>query len=220
VKECAKLWCGDAVKYALHVKGMETVATDPRGQPSWGLGYATSSRGACHMRAYGNFEYGGMSDEGMMKIAGTTSIADRYSLEGKGKAVAYLEDMHAFGDSLGTCKFMTRAELGFPEALIDVLNTATGLNLSPEELYTVGERIYNLERISNLQRGLTPADDTLPDRYLNEPVSQGPAQGKVCELQPMMEEYYFAREWDPENGYPSQNKLTQIKLDKFGQDVN
>jgi len=213
VKKCALALGGDAEKYALHVKGLETVATDPRGQPSWGLGYATSNRGACHMRAYSNFEYGGLSNDGMLRIAGTTKIKERFGIEGKGRAVAFLENMHAFGDSLGLCRFMTRAELGFPEVLAPLFRTATGIMVTPEELYKVGERIINLERLSNLRIGLTPLDDTLPERYLKEPVPEGPAKGRVCELAPMIAEYYEARDWDPTNGYPSSKKIAELELE-------
>ncbi len=159
VRACAQEWGADAARYALHVKGWRLWQPIRAGQPSWGLGYATSSRGACHMRAYGNFEYGCMDDASMIRISGTTAIGERFGTTGKGNAGAFLEDMHAFGDSLGTCKFMTRADLGYPEALIGVLNSATGANYSADSLYNVGESISNLERIANLQRGITPADE-------------------------------------------------------------
>jgi len=213
VKKCAQAMGRDAEKYALHVKGLETVATDPRGQPSWGLGYATSNRGACHMRAYSNFEYGGLNSDSMLRISGTTKIKERFGIEGKGRAVAFLENMRAFGDSLGLCSFMTRAELGFPEALTNLFGTASGIMMTPEELYRVGERIINLERLSNLHNGLTPSDDTLPERYLKEPVPEGPAKGRVCELAPMLAEYYKARDWDPTNGYPSSKKIAELELE-------
>lgn len=213
VRACAARWGTETVPYALHVKGMETVATDPRGQPSWGLQYATSSRGADHMRAYSNFEYNGLSDSDMLRIAGTTKIAERFGTEGKGRAVAYLEDMHAYGDALGVCRFMTRGEIGFPEVLAPLYQTATGIPISTEQLLNVGERITNLERLSNLRDGITPADDTLPGRYLKEPVPDGPAKGRICDLQPMLDEYYQARDWDMVSGYPSQAKLEQLGLE-------
>ncbi len=225
VRICAQEWGEEAQKYAFHVKGMETVGTDPRGQPSWGLGYATSSRGACHMRAYANYEsginnvHGAMDDTTMIRISGTTEIGKRFSTTGKGKAGAFLEDMNAFGDSLGICKLMSRAELGLPESLVDVLNSATGAEYDPNSLYKVGERISNLERIANLQRGITPADDTLPDRYLKEPVSEGPAKGQICDLEPMLKEYYETRDWSRIDGYPSAEKLHEVKLNKQGDDI-
>lgn len=212
VKRCAEKWGKGAERFALHVKGMETTATDPRGQPSWGLGYATSSRGACHMRAYANFEYSGMTDEEMLRISDTTKIRERFEYEGKGKAVAYLENLRAIGDSIGVCHLMTRAELGFQEVLAPLYESATGINMSPENLYKAGERICNLERLSNLRFGLTPADDTLPNRYLQEPVPDGPAKGHVFPLKPMLKEYYQARDWDQVTGYPSDAKLQSLNL--------
>ena len=91
--------------------------------------------------------------------------------------------------------------------LAPLYEAATGIAISAEQLLLTGERITNLERLSNLRDGITPADDTLPNRYLNEPVPDGPAKGRVCELQPMLDEYYQARDWNKENGYPSKARL-------------
>ncbi len=213
VRACAQRWGKDAPRYALHVKGMEVVGTDPRGIPAWGLGYATSTRGACHMRAYSNFEYGGMSDEEMVRISGTTAIGDTHGWEGKGRAVAYLENVRAYGDSLELCHLLTRAELGFPEKLVGLFEAATGRYLEPEALMRIGERIYNLEHLFNLREGSTPADDRLPQRFQEEPMPEGPAKGQVCRLEPMLEEYYTARDWDRRTGYPSVAKLRELGLD-------
>jgi aldehyde:ferredoxin oxidoreductase len=212
VRKCALQWGHGAEAYALHVKGLETTATDPRGQPSWGLGYATSSRGACHMRAYGNYEYKGMNEQEMLKISGTTKIKERYSAEGKGRAGVYLENLRAIGDAVGMCHLLTRAELGFQEVLAPLYQAATGIDMSPDDLFIVGERINNLERLANLHYGITPQDDTLPKRYLEEPASSGPNQGFVCPLTPMLQEYYQARDWDPLTGIPSRQKLAELGL--------
>jgi aldehyde:ferredoxin oxidoreductase len=212
VRLCAQRWGRGTEAYALHVKGMEVVGTDPRGYPAWGLGYATSSRGACHMRAYSVFEYGGMTDDEMVRIAGTTKIGQRFSWRGKGRAVAYLENMRCVGDSLGLCDFLTRSTFGFPEEQVGLLAAVTGTEYSPEELRLVGERIYTTERLFNLREGLTPADDTLPDRFLEEPLEDGPSAGYLCPLEPMLQEYYTARDWDRETGYPSRAKLAELGL--------
>lgn len=213
VRSCCQDWQQGSDNFALHVKGLETVATDPRGLPAWGLGYAISSRGACHMRAYSNFEYGGLSDDEMIRIAGTTEIKERYNTIGKGKAVAYLENMRAFGDALGLCHILTRGELGFQEILSELVVSATGIKIDADDLFLAGERIVNIERLFNLYNGLMPSDDTLPKRYTHEPVPDGPARGMVCDLKPMVEEYYKARDWDMESGYPKSQKLEQLGLD-------
>jgi len=212
VRTCAQRWGRGAERYAFHVKGMEIVGTDPRGYPAWGLGYATSTRGACHMRAYSVFEYGGMTEEEMMRIAGTTEIGKRLGWKGKGKAVAYLEGMRAVGDSLELCDFLTRATFGFPEEQVGLIKAVTGRDCTPEELRLAGERIYNLERLYNLREGSVATDDTLPERFLKEPLIEGASKGHLCPLEQMLEEYYEAREWDRETGYPSAAKLKELGL--------
>jgi aldehyde:ferredoxin oxidoreductase len=76
----------------------------------------------------------------------------------------------------------------------------------------VGERVWNLERLYNLREGFTSADDTLPDRLLNEPIAEGPSAGFVNKLPPMLEEYYQFRGWD-ENGVPKAEKLAELDLE-------
>lgn len=215
IRYCSERWGEETKEFALHVKGLETVATDPRGLPSWGLGYAVASRGACHMRAYSVFEQNGLSEEEMREMAGTTKIGDIDAVEGKGTAVAYSENMRAYGDAIGLCHFLTKGELGFPGILSDLYSSATGIEMSPDELLQVGERILNMERIFNLRNGLLPADDTLPERYLKEPVIDGPAKGRVCNLEPMLEEYYHSRGWDRVDGYPIPEKIAQLGLGEF-----
>ncbi|MGQ9494566.1 MAG: aldehyde ferredoxin oxidoreductase family protein [Anaerolineae bacterium] len=212
VRICAKSWGHDAEKYAFHVKGMEVVGTDPRGYPAWGLGYATSTRGACHMRAYSVFEYGGMTDQEMLRIAGTTSIGRRLSWESKGRAVAYLEDLRCVGDSLELCHFLTRGTFGFPEEQVGLIVAATGQEYSPDELKRVGERIYNVERLFNLREGITPAEDTLPERFLKEPLPNGPSKGYLFPLDKMLDEYYATRGWDRQSGYPTPAKRQELGL--------
>ena len=77
-----------------------------------------------------------------------------------------------------------------------------------------GERIIQLERLFNLREGLTPADDTLPKRLLQEPVPDGPGQGQVVPLVPLLEQYYQVRGWDLNSGRPSAEKLESLGLKK------
>jgi len=212
VQRCAQRWGSGAEEYAFHVKGLELVGTDPRGYHAWGLGYATSSRGACHMRAYSTFEYDQMTEQEMIQIAGMTAIQDRFGREGKGRAVAYLEDMRCVGDSLEMCHWLTRATFGLPQEQVSLLYAATGREIAPEELKRIGERLYNVEHLFNLREGVTPADDTLPKRFLQEPIPEGPSKDQVCPLEPMLEEYYAARDWNRETGYPSPDKRRELRI--------
>jgi aldehyde:ferredoxin oxidoreductase len=75
-----------------------------------------------------------------------------------------------------------------------------------------GERIINLERLFNIREGLSIKDDTLPRRFLEEPLPEGPSKGHICELQPMMRDYYRLRKWDSNTGRPHVSKLKELGI--------
>jgi aldehyde:ferredoxin oxidoreductase len=213
-RACSRLWGKGSDYFRSDSKGLEPPATDPRAYPSWALGYATSSRGACHMRAYSVCEFGGVNEEQADRIGVDLEVNERLAWQGKARAVAFFEDLRAMGDSLTNCRFVARNELAFPEWQVGILNAVTGRNFTVVGLYLVGERISNLERLFNLREGLTPEDDTLPKRYLEEPLTEGASAGCVVPLEEMLVEYYEARDWDRGTGYPSEAKLKQLGLDK------
>jgi aldehyde:ferredoxin oxidoreductase len=213
VKALSEEWGEESKSFAFHVKGMETTDADPRVFPTWGLMYAVSSRGADHCRALCFAEMGGMPEDVLKKIAGTAEPADPNGIKGKGKVVAYCEDMRALADSLELCKFATQGHLGYPENLTDPFYYVTGLKWSAEELRLAGERIVQLERLFNLREGLVPGDDTLPQRFLSEPVPDGPGKGRVVRLGPMLEEYYQTRGWDQETGQLLPERLKTLGLE-------
>jgi aldehyde:ferredoxin oxidoreductase len=103
--------------------------------------------------------------------------------------------------------------LGAP-AIAAEISGACGIEYSGDDIVTVGERIYNLERLYNLSVGFTKADDTLPDRMLNDPIKSGPMKGNVSRLPEMLPHYYEARGWD-ENGVPTPEKLETLGLREF-----
>jgi aldehyde:ferredoxin oxidoreductase len=188
-----------APELSMSVKGLEMPAYDPRGMQGQGLLYATSNRGACHMR--GNMV--------KLEVLGLPKLIDRFQVQGKSSYVILHQNAAATIDSLGICKFanMAVAEEYFARAL----SAVTGLDFSTGDLIRAGERIWNLERLYNLREGFSAADDTLPPRLLEEPVADGPSQGWVSHLAPMLTEYYRARGWD-EQGVPTQKKLEELEL--------
>ncbi len=211
-RKAAEYFGGGSERFALQVKNLEISTVDPRIMPAWALGYAVASRGADHMRAYPVWEWGVVDEELLLKIGGTTAIKDRLSLEGKGRGVAYSEDARAITDSLQMCKTFTRLRVGMVETILGLLNAVTGEEWTESGLMKIGERINNLERLFNLREGLVPADDTLPWRMLHEPLPDGPSKGMVVNLGPMLEEYYLARGWDRQTGYPSPEKMQELGL--------
>jgi aldehyde:ferredoxin oxidoreductase len=184
---------------AMHVKGLEMPAYDPRGMHGQGLAYATSNRGACHLR--GNM----LGPE----ILGIPKLVDRFETVGKSSILLNLQHLSAVFDSASICKF---AGLAFgEEVLARLLSAATGEALAAQDLLILGERIWNLERLWNNAAGFTRADDTLPARILQEPLADGPSADRTFDLDPMLDEYYRARGWDVE-GVPSSAKVAALGL--------
>jgi aldehyde:ferredoxin oxidoreductase len=162
-----------------------------------GLGYATSNRGACHLRGYV-----------AAAELGVVPGVDPLEWRGKGELVKTFQDLHAFGDSLDLCKFSAFAQ-GAEEYAAQYA-AALDVNFSAEDALAAGDRIYNLERHYNNLAGFGAGSDTLPERFLNEPSTLGGSKGHVSELAPMLEEYYAARGWD--EGVVPESKLRELGI--------
>ena len=168
---------------SMTVKGQEFPAYDPRAIQGMGLTYATSNRGACHLRSYT------VSSE----ILGIPEKTDPLVTEGKAGLVKAFQDVTAAWDSTGLCLFTSFA--WSLENVAPQLDAACEGEWTADRLMETGERIWNLEREFNNRAGMTSADDTLPKRLLEEAAKTGPAEGKVCGLDEMLPEYYEMRGW-------------------------
>ena len=211
-QQAARHFGGGSEKFALQVKNLEISTVDPRVFPAWALGYAVASRGADHMRAFPTWEFGGDSEADLLKIVGTPVLGDRSSTVNKGRGVAFSEDIRAVTDCLQMCKTFSARKIGMPETTLGLLNAVTGRDWSEAQLLQIGERINNLERLFNLRHGLKPSDDSLPARVLEEPLPDGASQGRVVDLEPLLDDYYRCRDWRRDTGYPSPEKLEQLGL--------
>jgi aldehyde:ferredoxin oxidoreductase len=184
---------------SMTVKGQEFPAYDPRGIQGMGLTYATSNRGACHLRSY----------TVASEVLGIPIKTDPLVTDGKAGLVKAFQDATAVFDSAGICVFTS-----FAWTLADVapqLQAACEGDWSLDNLNTVGERVWNLERQFNLAAGFTAKDDTLPKRLLTEAAKTGPAKGLVSGLGKMMPEYYEVRGWDTA-GRPKPETLARLGL--------
>ena len=180
----------------MHVKGQGLPAYDPRGMKGMGVAYATSNRGACHLRAYTP-----ASETGVIPLRTKPK-----EWKGKGDLCKLLQDLHAFSDSMDLCKFSAFA-MG-AEEYAQQYAAMCGVDFTVDDVLKTGERIYNLERHYNNLAGFGEGSDTLPERYLNEPSTMGGSEGEVCELPEMLDEYYTARGWT--NGVVPQEKLDEL----------
>ena len=197
---CAKYGHPDL---SMTVKGQEFPAYDPRGIQGMGLTYATSNRGACHLRSYT------VSSE----VLGIPEKTDPLVTDGKPELVKVFQDATAAVDSTGLCVFTT-----FAWTLEDIapqLDAACEGGWTAKKLMEVGERIWNMERDFNLAAGLTGKDDTLPKRMLKEAAKTGPAAGKVNGLEQMLPHYFEIRGWT-KDGVPTPETRTRLGLNPQG----
>lgn len=184
---------------SMTVKGQEFPAYDARGIQGMGLTYATSNRGACHLRSYT------VSSE----ILGIPEKTDPLATEGKPALVKAFQDATAAVDSTGLCVFTT-----FAWTLNDIapqVDAACEGEWSPDYMMECGERIWNMERMFNNRAGFTAKDDNLPPRIVKEAAKTGPATGLVNGLETMLPEYYQLRGWTAD-GVPTNETLSRLTL--------
>ncbi len=205
VKKASEVVGRGSERYALHVKGVEVPYHDPRLWKSMGLVYATSNRGACHLQ--------GMTyhvDRGALKLP-------EYGIEGppktsaeRVKAVIVTQNLCAFLDSAGLCKFGTLGVVDF-DFVAKVWSAATGIELDKYGVLRAGERIWYMARFLNYTLGLTNHDDALPARFIEEPVKEGPGAGSVCDDFAVMLELFY-RERGLESSENFVKKLAETGL--------
>lgn len=197
-------------EFSMSVKGQELAGYDPRGGQGMGLAYATSTRGADHMRS----QFEDIDPLGMIyPEIGVENPTDRFATEGKAALVIKMEHDKAAIDSMGICAFASGYKIGI-QAVVKELEAITGVSYGFDGWMKVGERVYNVEKVFNLRAGFTAADDTLPKRILEEPLPEGPSKGYVCKLAEMLPDYYKLRGWDDE-GRPMEAKLRELGLAEF-----
>lgn len=188
---------------AMTVKGQGIPAYDPRCMKGMAIGYATSTRGADHLRAY----------TPAAELLGVPEKVDPYEWEGKGELCATFQDLHAISDSFDICKFNAFAE-GIEEYVLQ-FNGMTGFDFSEDELMECGERIYNLEQYYNNLNGFDGSDDTLPGRFVKGHEDAIPAQGgevgQLAELDKLKAEYYDTRGWV--DGVVPDEKLEELGIE-------
>jgi len=206
VKAAAERIGGDAWKYAIHIKGLEIPGYDVRGAKAHGLSMATAFTGADHNKGYAFQEIFGIP---------VPYEVDRFAVEGKGKLTQINQDMRIVTtDCAPMCAFLM--DMAVPDICLentaDLVNAVSGLNFTPEEVNTVGERLNNLAKAYNMREGFTRKDDTFPHRILTEPIKGGASKGHYIpqeDLDLMLDEYYEARGWT------SEGKLTAEKLENL-----
>jgi len=206
--------------YNIQIKGMSNLHSDERPTPSLALGIATATRGADHLRSRPAIDLYYLPAKVLEDIYAREGMTSDYrDYQGKAWMVYWQECLYALVDSLGICKFQTvflSPNMPKFEEYSRFLELVTGLKLTPKKLMEAGERIYNIERLFNNREGSSKADDMLPERYFDEPTSQGleVVRGKAIDkkkFEQMLDEYYEIHGWDNQ-GNPTPETLKRLGL--------
>jgi len=212
----------------MSVKNMAISTRDGRASKAWALGYAVAARGADHCRSimsaegviFGSAQGFDPAQGEVLEVPGTS--VDPLTEEGKAWMVKWYEDLRAFQNCMETCVVTTTRylkTLGLPGTLAKFYSVVTGRVLNAEDVMHIGERMVNLERAFNVREGLTRKDDTLPKRFLEEPLPDGPAKGQTVKLEPMLDEYYQLRGWEKDTGFPTRGKLDELDLKEVADEL-
>jgi aldehyde:ferredoxin oxidoreductase len=202
-----------AERYAVHVKGMTPAPLDARPVKVYNFRYAVSPRGADHLR---------------ISAPGGYALDQLPILEAAAK-LNFWERVITVPDLMGVCKFAYTYYTETPDVALhrtlDILpslyQAATGFELTREQLLETAARVVNVERAHNCRLGLTAADDTLPPRFTEDPMPEGPSKGKVYDiLEPMKTAWYTVEGWDTETGIPQRETLEKLGLGDIADDLD
>lgn len=188
-------------EYAFHVKGLDMICGDPRGIKAYGLTYAIASRGGDHLRAEPFFELTKRYEEAKKRF-GTREAANRLSEKGKAALVDYSEKLALLIDCLTMCKNIGLCmDILNIEIASELLISGTSLGFTPDRILQILEDQIHMERRMNIAFGMDPSQDTLPKRFVREPLKEGPTKGSVIHIDKMVKEYYRIKGWS-EKGFP------------------
>jgi len=193
-----------APELAVTVNRLEVPMHDPRAFVGMAVTYALAPRGACHME--GDM-YGVDTGQGPAFELGILP-GDRFEMtEEKGRIAARQQAWRNLYNALTLSQFQNPGV----ERLLAALNAATGWELGPDDLLTLGKRIVTLKRMLNLRHGLARADDRLPD-LLMQPLDDGGTEGTVPDLGVLLSGAYAEYGWDPDTGEPALGTLERLGL--------
>jgi aldehyde:ferredoxin oxidoreductase len=212
VRNAARVIGHDSADFAIHIKGLEFAAYDPRGLKAYGVGQATSNMGAHHQICYP-----------VQELFGFPEQVDRFSEQDKGRHAVWSNRYIMMFDCAVACGFpnaFTESRVDFA-SYPDWVYRVTGVDAfrdqrAMDDLY---DRIYTVERAFNMRNGFTAADDTMPKRLMEQPMPDGQSAGHVWHREPMLSDYYRVRRWDEQTGVPTPALLHDLGLDDVASDL-
>ena len=206
VRSAAEVIGGYAAELAVHTKGLEYPAHDPRGHVSMGLSYATANRGACHMEGLTFFLDRGVQ----LPDFGYLEPPDPHDSSDKPPIVVNLQNYMSVFNPLGMCKFLFVGGIG-PSMIATWIRGYAGWDMDMDEVLEVGERLFNMKRMYNVRLGISRKDDVAPPRLYAEARPDGVSAGVLPDLGKMLHEYYQLRGWST-LGIPTETTLERLGI--------
>jgi aldehyde:ferredoxin oxidoreductase len=205
----------ETYKWAMNIKGLELPGYDARALKTFAVGLAVGTRGGCHNRSAAYDP----------DIKGQTN---RFTVdETRGEVASRSEEYAAVYDTLPMCKFIRRCFTGKADragawpAIANLINATTGWNFDYDDVDLIGVRAHTMKKAFNIREGWNEADDDLPYRWKNEPMTIGPSAGHVVteeELKYLKKIYYEAKGWTPEGMIPK-NVLMDLGMDDVAEEI-
>jgi aldehyde:ferredoxin oxidoreductase len=213
VRRAAAVIGQGAERFAPHVKGLELSGYHPYHIMGTALGYTVSSRGADFNDVFATLEYGWSPDRAAEEF-GTAEAVNLKSIHGKAHLVRRSMIVTLALDCLGLCKVPALSLIrAFDlEYEADLATAITGKTVNAKMLFTVGERLANVERLFNVRHGVSSAEDRLPEMFFDKEYNSGGEPSKpIAWMEPMKQEFYKVMGWD-QSGRPSRQKLEELDL--------
>jgi len=217
----------EAEKYVSHSKGMVMAGVDTRMLKGTALGFATSTRGADHLRALVPVEfpaYPVMTPEQAIEKFGTAEVLNPLSYN-KAAPIIYYQHVSMVPDLFELCRFLLGLGTGTKDFkysdLYQLYYLATGMHCDEKVMLTITERVYNVERAYACREGITRKDDHLVGKWADEPVPSGQYKGEKIDPQQWeqaLDDYYHLRGWD-HNGVPTKEKLGSLGLNDVAESL-
>lgn len=209
-KRMAEALGKNAMEFAIHVKGLEPSAHDPRRFFSQALSYGTAARGACHNASWSHpYELALYMTE-----LGYPEPQDPYGIEGKAEFTAKMQDLMCAMDALILCRFSQVGKAVNVTNHVDWFNLITGWNMEIPEYMKMGERLFNLKRMYNCRLGTSRKDDFLPYRFMTLERTGEDLNNQLPPMGRLLSDYYTYRGWS-EDGIPTPGKLEELGLDEL-----
>ncbi len=235
IKAAKKIGRG-AERYAFTIKRLEIgMMPDPRPKTrrGWLFGFLTNPRGGDNLKNTHFYAENYNPHWWVDKFDIFEDVKEKlYDLpsdrisefwDGKAMMCKWFEDLYSLCNALGICFFPVGFQLAWgPTYISKMYSSCTGRETNPEEMMKIGERIFTLLKIYTVREGFTRKDDSFPERFYTEPMSEGPAKGAILikkEIESALDEYYELRGWDRESGLPTVKKLSDLGLADIAVDL-